>query len=83
VRPAVEGGDRILALLDQLVDHADDGGVIQHDALVHLTLLDGSHQQADGAQARAVLGAHGRLHVVGDLVFQGHAGLGQWQGVGE
>jgi hypothetical protein len=62
--------ERILALLDQLVDDGDDGRVVQHHALIDLFLLEGGQQQADGAQALAVLGAHGGLHVFGDLVFE-------------
>ncbi len=42
--------DRVLALLDHLVEHGDHGGVVQLDALVHFALLDGGIDQADHAQ---------------------------------
>jgi hypothetical protein len=73
-RPAFKGGDAVLALLDELVHDGDDGHVVQHDALVHFLLLHRGQQQADGAQALAVLGAHGGFHVFGDLVFEAHGG---------
>jgi hypothetical protein len=73
-----ERRDRILALLDQLVDDGDDGDVVQGDALVHFLLLARGQQQADGAQTLAVLGAHRGLHVFGDLVLEAHVGLRSW-----
>src|SRR4029079_11734332 len=36
------------------------------------TLLDASGDHADGAEALAVLGAHRRLHVLGDAVLERH-----------
>ena len=82
VRPVAgrELGDRVLALLYQLVDDRDDGGVVEHDALVDLALLAGREQAADGQQPRRVLRAHRGLHVFGDLFLEGHGGSG---GVGE
>jgi hypothetical protein len=65
-----EGRDRIPALLDQLVDDADDSRIVEHDALVDFALLHRRHQQADGGQAGAVARAHGGLHVVRDAVLQ-------------
>ena len=39
--------DRVLALLDELVDDRDDRGVVEDDALVDLALLDRGEQAAD------------------------------------
>jgi hypothetical protein len=72
---AFEGGDGILALLDQLVDDGDDGSIIELHALVHFLLLHRGLQQADGAQACAVLGTHGGFHVFGNLGLQAHRSL--------
>src|SRR5256885_716351 len=60
------------SLLDQLVHDGDDGGVVELDALIDFLLLHRGQQQADGAQAFAVLGAHGGLHVFGDLGLEAH-----------
>jgi hypothetical protein len=64
--------DAVLALLEHLVDDGDHGRVIQLDAFIHFLLLHGGRQQPDGAQALRVLGAHGGLHVFGDLFFEAH-----------
>jgi hypothetical protein len=47
-------------------------GVVELDALVHLTLLDGGERHAHHAEAGLVAGAHGLLHVVAELVLDGH-----------
>src|SRR5256885_6483640 len=39
---------------------------------IYFLLLHRGQQQADGAQAFAVLGAHGGLHVFGDLGLEAH-----------
>jgi len=69
--------DRVLALLDELVDDRDHCAVVEDDALVDLALLDRSKQAANGEQARRVLGAHGHLHVFGDAVLEGHGACGR------
>jgi hypothetical protein len=44
----LEGGDRILALLDLLVDDADQLRVVEHDALIDFSLFHCRQQHADG-----------------------------------
>ena len=65
-------GDRVFALLDEFVHDGDHHGIVELDALIHLFLLHRGLQQADGAQAHAVFGAHGGFHVFGDLCFEAH-----------
>ena len=65
-------GDAVLALLGQLFDDGDDGGIVEFDALVDFLLLDGGEQQADGGQLGRFLGLHGRFHVFGDACFEAH-----------
>ena len=54
---------------------ATTSGVVELDALVDFLLLERGEQQADGAQALGVLGAHRGLHVFGDLVLEAHGRL--------
>ncbi len=61
--------DRVLALLDQLVDDRDHIRVGQDDALVDLALFQRGEQAADREQPRRVFGAHRGLHVFRDPVF--------------
>jgi hypothetical protein len=68
-------GDRVFALLDEFVHDGHHGDIVQFDPLVHFFLLQGRQQQADGAQALSVFGAHGVFHVFGDLFFQAHERL--------
>ena len=70
-RGLLELGDRLAALLDHLLEHRQDVGVGELDALVDFALLDGRKDEADGRQARLILGAHRRLHVFRDLVLEG------------
>src|SRR5690606_17662588 len=66
--------DGVAALLDHLLEHGQHLGVVELDALVHLALLDRGVDQADHAEAGLVAGLHGRLHVFGELLLEGHAG---------
>ena len=59
-------------LLDHLVDDRDDGGIVEHDALVHLALLDSGEKQANGRQTRRIPGAHCRFHVLSDASLEVH-----------
>ncbi|KGX49632.1 hypothetical protein Y025_5577 [Burkholderia pseudomallei TSV32] len=68
----LELADRILALLDHLVDHRGDARVVERHALVDLALLDRGEQQADRREPLAFLRAHRGLHVFTDLVSQTH-----------
>jgi hypothetical protein len=62
-------------LLDQFVNDGNDHDVVKLHALVNFLLFHGCGQHADGAQAFAVLGTHGGLHVFGDFFFEIHACL--------
>ncbi|MND09758.1 hypothetical protein D3C83_333410 [compost metagenome] len=53
-----------------LVQHGEHLRVVQLDALIHLALLDGGSDQAQRPEALAILGAHGRLHIIVDAVFE-------------
>jgi hypothetical protein len=64
--------DRVLALLDHLVDDARDRCIVECDAFVDLTLLDRGQQQANRGQAARFARAHGGFHVVVDAIFQTH-----------
>ena len=72
--------DRVLALLDQPIDDRDHRGIVEHDALVDLALLDGGEQAADREQAVGVARAHREFHVVGDAILQGHV-RARWEAV--
>ncbi len=63
--------DRLAALLDHLLEDRDHVGVAELDALVDFLLLDRREDEADGRQARRILGAHRRLHVFADLLLKG------------
>src|SRR5690606_13255842 len=54
-----KGGDGFAALLDLFFDNGGDGGVVQFAALVDFLLLDRGLKEAQRAQARSVLRAHG------------------------
>ncbi len=60
-----EGGHGFTPLLDLLLDDGGDVGVGQVLALVDFFLFDGRLQESQGAQARGVARAHGRLDGVG------------------
>ena len=47
-------------------------GVVEHDALVHFTLLDRGLHHADRSEALGRARAHRGLHVFGDALFEGH-----------
>ena len=59
-------GDRILALLDHLLEHGQHRGVVELDALVDLALLDGGQHQPNHAELGLVSRLHGGLHVILD-----------------
>jgi hypothetical protein len=66
--------DRLAPLLDHLLEDREDLGIAELGAGVDLALLDGGEGKSDGRQARRVLGAHRRLHVLGDLLLEGNTG---------
>jgi len=68
----LELADRILALLDQLLDDREHDGVAGLDAFVDFALLDGRQQHPDGGETLGIASAHRRLHVLGDPVLQSH-----------
>ena len=64
--------DRIATLLDHFVEHRQHGGIIQLNSLVDLDLLDRRKNEAHHFQPVFFTGLHGGLHVLCDLVFEGH-----------
>src|SRR5690606_21947699 len=52
--------------------------VVQLDPLVDLPLLDRGVHQPDHAEAVLVAALHGGLHVVGELLLEGHGGSWGW-----
>ena len=65
--------DGLAALLDHLLEHCQHLRVVERDALVDFTLLDGCEDQADGGETVLVPRAHGALHVFRDAFFESHA----------
>ena len=60
--------DRVLALLEHLVDHGNDAGIVEDDALIDFFLLDRGEQQANGVAFSGFACAHGGFHVVVDAL---------------
>ncbi|CAM2157185.1 hypothetical protein PT2222_30336 [Paraburkholderia tropica] len=71
-RGGFELADRVLALLDHLVDDRRNARVVERHALVDFTLLDGGEQQTNRGETLAFARAHRGLHVVVDPVFETH-----------
>src|SRR5690606_2846397 len=71
----LELGDRVLALLEHLLDDPDDARVIERDALVHLALLHGREHEAQGREAILLARLHGGLDVFVQLLAQWHGRL--------
>ena len=69
--PGLELFQGFLALLDHLFEYAQHLRVVQGDAFIDFTLLDGSGDHADGAEPLLFTGAHRRLHIVGNSLFEG------------
>jgi hypothetical protein len=59
-------------LLDEFFDDAADRRIVQFDPLVDLLLLDGSQKQANRAETRRILGAHGGFHVLSHATLERH-----------
>jgi hypothetical protein len=72
----LELADRILALLDHLVDNAGDGCIVERDAIIDFALLDRREQQANRAETLGLFRAHGGFHIVADLVLEAHLSPG-------
>ena len=70
---------RLTALLEHLLEHGDDGGVVKgRGAPVDFALLDRRGHHPQGREPRLLPGAHRILHVFEDAGFQG-AGHGMRQ----
>ncbi len=63
---------RFLALLDHLLENAQNLIVVEGDAFVHFALLDGRSDHADDTEPLLLAGAHRRLHVIRNALFEGH-----------
>ena len=79
-----ELGDRFAPLLDQLFDDRDHRGIVEHDPLVDLALLDRGQQHPNSRQWQRLTGAHRGFHVVGDPLLQryqrdGHRIIETWR----
>jgi len=62
--------DGLAPLLGHLVQQGDQLGLLQLAAFVHLTLLYGGEDQANGLEPLFLLGTHGGLHVRRDALLQ-------------
>src|SRR6188768_3640408 len=71
-RAFLEGHDGFLALLDHLLEHGSDLRVVERDALVDFTLLDGRLQKTNDRETILFAGSHRGLHVFGDALFERH-----------
>src|SRR5208282_3331399 len=72
----------LLALLDHFLENAQYLGVVEADALIDLALLDRRGDHAYDAEAILLAGAHRRLHVIGNSLFQRHRGSNALGSVG-
>jgi hypothetical protein len=64
--------DGFAPLLDHLLKYREHLAIVELNALVDLTLLDGGKDQADARQPLLVGGPHRRLHVFLDAGLQVH-----------
>ena len=71
-RAFLERDDGFLALLDHLLEHGSDLRVVERDALVDFTLLDGGLQKTNDRETILFSGSHRGLHVFGDALFERH-----------
>ena len=62
----------ITPLLGKFFNDCGDLGIVERDALIDLTLLDGSKQQPHRGQAIGLTRPHRRFHVFADSVFETH-----------
>ncbi len=60
---------RLFALLDHFLKHAQDLGVVENDAFVDFALLDRGGDHADQPEPLLLAGAHRGLHVIRNSLF--------------
>ena len=72
---------RVTALFGHFVEYDRDLRIVQFDPLIHFTLFDGGQDQANNAQTALIAATQGILHILLELVFQGHEAVVWVQGL--